>query len=453
MIEMFRPFPFENNSEQCVYAQLIIRELKINEDGYENVIVDMSLINNTMIDYEVENCESNKNSPRYFYEFTGQSIWDNHYYDIKDIYYPYLCIKKMQLGEYNNEIMHKVRIIPIKEDEEIIYKREFRKSPAFYGEILFSASPIIARKAIIIIEDICETPKQLKRIYDVWNSSIHNSLISDANGIELELNNVLNYVNNLDVNIYNVGQANCIYLKMNNEIGAFFDIGITRSMKCRDKESIEQSLKEISGLDAKLVILSHWDLDHILGISYAHESLNDCVWVAPNFLHVYNNVSMSVKRLCNYLVNSGAKLLLVDESFSNRIVYRSPCHKIEIWKGVEKSVNNISKANNSGLILKLSLNKKFLFLGDCENSVVPNRLRDSYEYVMISHHGSKMSNPNCLLKMSAINSCAYVSYGEESSGNFHLNDNLEDEYKKLNYRLKKTCDLDFDNVKYKVSLL
>ena len=94
----------------------------------------------------------------------------------------------------------------------------------------------------------------------------------------------------LSGSIYNVGQGNFIYLKFNDRLKMLFDAGETTipSTILKEQEYIDINSREISQLQPDYIVLSHWDLDHILGIQHFVEDEGEnsffktCTWIAPD---------------------------------------------------------------------------------------------------------------------------------------------------------------------------
>lgn len=246
-----------------------------------------------------------------------------------------------------------------------------------------------------------------------------------------------------------MAQANFINCILNNKKNVLFDVGVTRSKSDRESKAVQASLNEISNILINGIVLSHWDLDHILGIAYTHNSAKNCTWIAPDFRKLYdpNKYPLSVLRLCNFLIRNGKGCLcLVDTSQNNKQFYVSKDDKISIWLGEPKSLNGINRANNGGLLLKVVNTKSILLTGDCENSIHPiNSYSSGLDYIVIPHHGSQMSSPQATGKGDAI---AYVSYGKKR-GHCTLDNYLLTKYKRRNFKkIYRTKMLNATNIKY-----
>ena len=231
----------------------------------------------------------------------------------------------------------------------------------FRGELLFAMSPAIAKRSVIVIEDTAEDFKDLKGLYDIYSKEIENRSIISHSIIEEKLNEIFNVeIHKAKIDIYNVAQANFINCIFNDEKNVLFDVGVTRSKSDRESNAVQASLYAISNIFVSGIILSHWDLDHILGIAYTHDSAKNCTWIAPDFRELYdpNKYPLSVLRLCKFLIRNGKGCLcLVDTSQKDKQFYVSKDGKISIWLGEPKSSHGINRANNGGLLLKVENTK------------------------------------------------------------------------------------------------
>lgn len=185
---------------------------------------------------------------------------------------------------------------------------------ALRGNLCFSASQYEIKN--IFIEDIkddmnIELRKQIEAVD-------HSPQITSG-VVDVSKNNVLNSLNgSFDtdsfVRIYNVGQANCLYIhlkKWGREQRIFFDVGRPADRvngivnKDLSKTGISKSFKCIASCSPKMVILSHWHKDHVqaaqtLGMVAYYKQR--CEWIAP----IPNEDAIeSYKRLINYLMIRG----------------------------------------------------------------------------------------------------------------------------------------------------
>ncbi len=236
------------------------------------------------------------------------------------------------------------------------------------------------------------------------------------------------------------------------------------SATANEVEYIALNSQEISSSKPAFIILSHWDLDHILGIThlganvYANNTGKKIWWIAPNLgLLPKKNQTASASRLCAYLVK--AKLIwligdLVNKKSRNKQSIKvldnsSNILSIKMWQGAGKnSPNGIN--NNIGLILNICMNvmgngvdicnQKLLFTGDCEFRQMKEDVfcdKDQkdckYDLLVTAHHGSKNAvfnstlspnipeNRECKCVKGTAHARAVISYGV----NTHSHPNAE----------------------------
>ena len=435
-IEKYQPFPFYklengNDDNSRVYGQLYIEEDTIWDEGESRRIrVSASLVNRKMLNMEYEAREEGE-CPLFFYEFTGEmelKRWQSEgRLDCQD------CNYTNMEGYYAFKI-HEIR----EEGEAARILQEHRSNRCFVGDLIFSASPILSAKAVLVVEETDDSLdkdaiKKLIATYNSWDKAIKSNsrCIYDKTKI-LEILSIYwddEYCEK--VSIYNVGQANCCYCKMTKS-SFFFDIGVTKSGEDREDVSIKKAIDEIGLLDSDGVVLSHWDLDHILGVCYNSKCLHSKLWIVPDFEKLYKRPRVSIKRLCNYLLRNGnSTILMIDTTDINKEFYKSNINKIFLYLGEPKSANGINKMNNGGLILRLENTKNILLPGDCENSIIPSKaVAVPYNYVMIPHHGSVMSDPTVIAK--PYTSAAYYSCGNVT-GNCNIDVAIVDKYKEKGF--------------------
>lgn len=451
-LDKFMPYPFVDNgnkeSDNRVYGQIYLEEISFwgnNEGG--KIRISASLVNEVMINMEYEALDT-PNTPLFFYEFIGEATFN----DSSEL-------EKYRLMFWESELFYRFRIIDIgasEVDMEII-REEYKRDVAFIGEITFSASPILTHKVIIIVDEFSadkdeKAYKKLKATYDNWDITRRSQCVYDEKEIQKELNNLFgNKVVCRNVCIYNVGQANCCYCDLDTK-KLFFDIGVTRSSVDIKNTLVSKAINEVSKLDVDAVVLSHWDLDHILGVCYNQKCLFDKMWIVPDFEKLYSTPRLSIKRLCNYLLMNGkSKLLMVNTAEVNKELFISSNGAVAIYKGTPKAAYGINKMNNGGLIMKLQNRRNILLPGDCENSVIPvNAAGVEYDNVVIPHHGSVMSDPKVEGKKGKRNA-AYICCGNVT-GNCIMDSEIVDKYNAKGFDIvHKTKNLKRKN-KFKINL-
>lgn len=286
-----------------------------------------------------------------------------------------------------------------------------------HGFVIFAASPLKRKGAYLKFtnnDDEIDFKDSFSQLLSNGSQQI-NTAVRD-NYIQL-----LNSTQNIYGIIWNVGQANCISLMLNQE-ETFFDIGlpVSGSIPYDDNNKAREHLKNSN---PKVIILSHWDLDHILGVvdiganSSPKDSYNvytNCYWIVPD-LSLLNNRSYSSERLCYYLLKQEV-IWLVNHTNCNSPILQQ--NNISIWQGNGRNSNG-GRKNNIGLIIKIdylsdiSAQQSVLLSGDCAYEAMPHQLIDNEYCLVISpHHGSRKTIPN--LKAENHNARAVISVGENT---------------------------------------
>lgn len=140
-------------------------------------------------------------------------------------------------------------------------------------------------------------------------------------------------------------------------------------------------------------ILSHWDLDHVIGVAFAKQIIFKRPWIAPDLnVLLKSQVSMGALRVAKYLELYN-QLYLVDSKYRNHSIYSQS--NISIWcgKGNVKG-RRLTETNNAGLIIEFKQGKILTLLpGDCEYLALPDNLNFSkkrFNNLIIPHHCSEM---------------------------------------------------------------
>ena len=176
------------------------------------------------------------------------------------------------------------------------------------------------------------------------------------------------------VNVYNVGQGNCIGLvSANNEPLLYFDVGGGINA---NTDTYPSDFK-LCSRHTPPVILSHWDMDHLQTAVY-DSSILESKWLVP----FQNNIKPSAMKIANELKRK-----------DNLICWGSNFPQIKILNHITvvKCTGNLNNKNSSGLALFVSQNDGNLILlpGDAKFEKIPNLLNQSFTGLVASHHGAK----------------------------------------------------------------
>lgn len=375
------PYPFYDDCDKTIFFKI----LSGDEDGKLHI----SLINYGMMLYDMQyfNMENHEDEKHYYRPFFYEFITDQNETQFSEFVKKHL--DRWMVG----------KVMSCKENTTYEY--------SFDGEVIFSASPIkYERMKLVILDRLAskEVCDSLKKTYELTNAINVNSQNkqTDLNPI---LDPILDKTEPEYIKIYNVGQAACNYIYFNNKKKVMFDVGY--GYRKDDDIKIKYLFSQCK---PDLVILSHWDLDHILGVAYSKNSLFQVNWIAPSMQDLYEGqYSISATRLAKYLCWK-RKLFLVEEELNGKEVYNSG--SFQMWKGAgeentKKSKKNgrivlikgveisgLNKANNVGLIIKLTNNSNNMLLpGDCEYQMLPSKIYSRnirYDNIVVPHHASKM---------------------------------------------------------------
>lgn len=261
---------------------------------------------------------------------------------------------------------------------------------ALRGNLCFSASQYEIKD--VFVEDIkdnmnAELRKQIEAV-DHFPQIVNG--IVDVSKIKV-LNSLDGFFDAKSyVRIYNVGQANCLYIhlkKWNREQTIFFDVGRPKDkvngVANRDfsKKGISKSFKCISSCSPNMIILSHWHYDHVqaaqtLGMVVYYKQM--CEWIAPV---PDEKAKEAYKRLINYLMIREMIKFIDQRNVSPSGVIANK-GEITLYQG-----QGTADLNKSSLILKL---KNTVLAGDCTYQYWPDTLKmdiDKIENLIVPHHG------------------------------------------------------------------
>ncbi|MEJ8553542.1 hypothetical protein [Tepidibacter sp. Z1-5] len=399
-----------------------------------NLTDDLNWVFDVVSDYKKDNKKIlkelkkiyNKFTP-YFYEFSaivedldlGEELF-NYYHENK--YCEFILCDSSQNKKYNEHIIK--------------------------GNLIFSASPIEVRNKCLVITDNTIPSGYLNRITDKTLFETGHSVINISHRDMLKNlidKNIPKKIKKIKYTMFNVGQGLCSYVSLNRNYGIFFDVGFTK---------IKRDTKAFLNKDAfktripKIIILSHWDLDHILGVSYCNKEIYNRIWIAPDINEIKTkDRSISALRLSKYLQlrealnnfgilpsSSAFKkyLFLINNSFDGQTVYKNK--NIILHKGYndERAVNGKKYSNyknNFGLLLELKNKRNLLLTGDTDYYRMPKSIKSTmFNFLQVPHHGADAGtpkyrplkrHPKCSKKCSVQCGLAIVSVSEDFNSHNH----------------------------------
>lgn len=302
------------------------------------------------------------------------------------------------------------------------------------GILETAASPVNSiNQKLLIFTDSSLPQYVLDKINSTYNPRLF--VCTDSSDIETILNNA--WANNFPniIDIYNVGHGNADYIKGKNK-RILYDIGYNyRTIPACSSPKFPRATQALRQLKPCCVILSHWDLDHIIGCAYAEPEVFRVPWIAPFVALTKSKTNgggcPNKIRLANYLHQLG-NLYLVDRKQPNKLIAMISCAKdveIRLWlgNGYDRS---ITLENRRGLILEIvdrrSRNPHVLLAGDVPYQCMPDILNVPVNFMHVPHHCSNMISAR-LKKIPGVGSCAVISTNRDNNGKINCDSVHHDE--------------------------
>lgn len=316
------------------------------------------------------------------------------------------------------------------------------------GILETAASPVNrTNQKLLIFTDKSLPQSVLDKINSTYDPSLF--VCTSSSAIETILNNA--WANNFPniIDIYNVGHGNADYIK-GKEKRILYDMGYNyRATPACSSPKFPRATQALRQVKPCCVILSHWDLDHIIGCAYAEPEVFRVPWIAPFVALTKSEAKKAAKkaakktakngpypnkiRLADYLRQLG-NLYLVDRKQPNKLIAVISCAKdveIRLWLGSGYD-GSLTLENQSGLILEIadrrSRNPHVLLAGDVPYQCMPDILNVPVNFMHVPHHCSNMI-PDRLKKIPGVGSCAVISTNRDSSGNINYDSDHHDELK------------------------
>lgn len=435
--------PKENKIEEELHNEFVKKILpeSLRKNENEDILIkicegdgeghfNISLLNYNMLIYDMRYFNLNKNKDE------GEDKGEDKKYYYRPYFYEFTISENCNvLNKVDKSLIGEWMIGRFKEPDETSENETRSNKYALLGDVIFSASPIkFERKKLEILDKSVpvKVKDAIKKTYELSYAKRVNKN-NKKSVLYPIVNEIIKNATPKSVNIYKVGQANCNYIYFDNYKRIMFDVGYTYIKENSDNPKISIA-QPPSRCRPHLVILSHWDLDHILGVVLCEKTIFDINWIAPDMEKLPNyQYSVSASRLAKYLCWKNI-LFLIDEDLKGENVFYS--ESFQIWKGLGDKGNNndcgniynnvtkkLNKANNFGLIITLNNNNNQVLLsGDCEYQMLPCEIYNRnirYKYMLVPHHGSKMKLICPKLK-SSINDdhYAFISYGYNHYGHY-----------------------------------
>ncbi len=340
------------------------------------------------------------------------------------------------------------------------------------GYVIQSASPVEKiEKPLYILSGTNISAQDIKLIVDTYK--ITKACESDKQFNKRIKDKIRNRMLS-SVDAYRIGNGNCIFVKIEgNGEGFFYDIGFNCKQRPKEIEdertdNYSQIMQEIVKNEPSFFILSHWDLDHILGISVANKDYYFTVdWFAPDC----HDACIEAKRLAKYLdaTNHLFRVKRKDRSKKGRLIGKPIKIKnskseivgqYKLYIG-EKTGCDSSYSNCEGIVIeyrdfKAGKESVVLMMGDvnyasfdkARENAGESKIADSQiDYLIVPHHGSQRTAYTSLRKSGVIykEELAIICCTNNTDINRPNKDHLEELEKRFNLvvtteEAKKTPD-------------
>lgn len=287
-----------------------------------------------------------------------------------------------------------------------------RKNISLDGYVVQSASPVVKiNRTLHILSGVGlnrRSRTKLKSAYKIVKKCQEDS---DVIGL------IDNYINSnyiSSIYIYKVGNGNCIFVNIGDAgEGFFYDIGFNYKHKPtmlidETKDDYSKNIHIAAKNKPSFLILSHWDMDHILGISAAGYNYFDVDWFAPDC----QDACLDAKRLAkfldqkNHLFRLKRKLPYGNGRLIGKpiVIFNSRKELIgqyKLYMG-EKADCDSSSPNCEGIVIEYTCfvggqEKVILMMGDVNYASFNKARQNSGElviadthidYLIVPHHGS-----------------------------------------------------------------
>ncbi|MBY5608720.1 metallo-hydrolase/oxidoreductase [Rhizobium leguminosarum] len=197
--------------------------------------------------------------------------------------------------------------------------------------------------------------------------------------------------------IRDVGQASfASFLNAAGQSYLHFDTGLPVSWNAH---TAPKSIG-ITFANDQLVVLSHWDWDH-LHAAFSIKQLLDAKWIVPS-----QRLGPGAARLAMAIAKKGNLFVWpAGKTFNSSHMSIAEC------KGSPKN------ANNTGLALraKLQSGREALLSGDADYSNIPVSLKAPADFLLVTHHGAAMAQGSTPIGRASKTGFAAVSYGAGNS--------------------------------------
>ncbi|MCK0122554.1 hypothetical protein MWU61_18525 [Loktanella sp. F6476L] len=231
-----------------------------------------------------------------------------------------------------------------------------------------------------------------------------------------------------EIHIFDVGHANfSSVLSANNTPILHFDagwpIGFNHATYPAKPPKVDL---------ADIVVLSHWDWDHLHGY-YKWPDLKKCIWATPAQV-----LGPGALRIALELDRDQRLISIGVDAYSSEIPRTLGCFRLhDVDPGAEK--NKAKRRNNSGLALRVYLpgGKLALMPGDADYDKIVARGNRKPDLLFVSHHGAAVSGN--IVNPRNRNGRAVVSLGLGNKYGHPCPKTLAS-HEKIGWKLSMTCE-------------
>ena len=229
-----------------------------------------------------------------------------------------------------------------------------------------------------------------------YNSTIYNSIdtYNDSNDIYAKVSRAQSFFkkNITHIECVNVAQANFSigYDEDKERPLGVFDIGI-KSSPSGNRGCAERKLRQID--EKGIVVISHYDYDHINGYRYLSDSALNRIWILPQ-----KRLSPTpTERNLLSLLKPHNCIFLQDIDYSltgfNGDSHILQIGNISIYRGNAKKIDSDQSTdeNARSLICVVEGNRSILLPGDCLYEEFPTDFK--VDYLVVPHHSCYYNKP------------------------------------------------------------
>lgn len=346
-----------------------------------------------LLDRFVADNEKHKEFHPYLFEFTGRLKSVDQLLHVLDL------LHERKSAVFSCQLQYEAFKDIRLEDNSIMMK----------GKTIFCASSERENQSVLCLRETLNMDdevksKQLEQFACPFTYPVHN--------VKTMIDTVLKGDEPDFLKVYNVGHGNNIVIHTDRKKNIFFDIGMSIFSNEHKEVKVKKAMQEISKVKADMIVLSHWDMDHIKGILQMKRSLDDAIWIVPNVCSFKKKeISSFAVLLFNYLLwKYPDHTIVVEPDNKQEPIYEG--FGIHIYPGLLKSSNrkwldnakrevrdknravikiHNTRCNNFGLCMLVENDKKALLMGDCDYQKIPSYVCDTpVEYLVASHHGAHM---------------------------------------------------------------